>query len=131
MKALKLFTLIVMFLASINTVSARVTETSTEKLIEHYKNTSRVMVIDCYATWCGPCQYYGPIFEEVSNLGLDADFFRLDVDKYPDCFNISSIPTTVIIYTDDSGEMQAIFKSGYMEKEELLKFVLRGISLND
>ena len=48
-----------------------------DKLIEH------TAVVDFYATWCGPCKMFGPIFEEVSNE-KDMNFIKLNVDDYSD-----------------------------------------------
>ena len=54
----------------------------------HYENdfTSLISgkaVVDFYATWCGPCKMFGPVFEEVSKEN-DFNFIKLDVDKCSD-----------------------------------------------
>jgi thioredoxin 1 len=58
------------------------------------------MVLDIWATWCGPCQYMAPLLEELSTAyeGL-IRFVKSDVDKNPDLakrFNVMSIPTLLI-----------------------------------
>lgn len=64
----------------------------------------RPVVIDFYATWCGPCKTYKPVFDKVANDYIKkASFFRVDVDKcrsLAEEFSISSIPTIVIITPD-------------------------------
>lgn len=58
-------------------------------------------IVDFYATWCGPCKIYSPIFHEVAEeYNGQAIFLSIDVDKYKTIANryeISSIPSTVFI----------------------------------
>ncbi len=61
----------------------------------------RPAVIDFFATWCGPCQALGPIFEEVAgNLQDKVSFYKVDVDQEEELaalFNIRSVPTLLFI----------------------------------
>ncbi|KAF3443187.1 hypothetical protein FNV43_RR12868 [Rhamnella rubrinervis] len=45
------------------------------------KNSSKLMVIDFSATWCGPCKFMEPIFNHLSNKFTDVDFAKIDVDE--------------------------------------------------
>jgi thioredoxin 1 len=62
-----------------------------------------VVVVDFWATWCGPCKMQAPIFESVAEeLKKDASFGKVDVDKnklLSDVYGINSIPT-IIIFKD-------------------------------
>lgn len=64
-------------------------------------NENIPVVVDFYATWCGPCKQYSPIFKEVAEKYADSVcFVSLDTDEYPnlcETYGISSIPTTVFI----------------------------------
>lgn len=57
------------------------------------------VVVDFWATWCGPCQMQGPIIEQLADEGLNIKVCKLDVDK---CMNIAkqyrvmSIPTICV-----------------------------------
>lgn len=54
--------------------------------------------VDCWATWCGPCRQYGPIFEKVAGQHDDVTFAKLDTDAEQElagAFGIQSIPTTL------------------------------------
>jgi thioredoxin 1 len=54
------------------------------------------VLIDFWATWCGPCQMQGPIVEEFAEAHPDAIVCKLNVDDEPDLaeqFNIMSIPS--------------------------------------
>jgi thioredoxin 1 len=72
---------------------------STE-FVEKVENTKGVVVVDFFATWCGPCKMLAPVFESVSNkMGDKAEFFRIDVDKSINIaqkYEIAAIPTMII-----------------------------------
>ena len=61
-------------------------------------SSSKLVVVDFTASWCGPCQYIGPIFEQLSKE-YDADvveFVKVDVDDADDisaACNIQAMPT--------------------------------------
>jgi len=78
-------------------------------------------VVDFYATWCGPCKMFGPIFEEVSNE-KNINFIKLDVDKYPDIarqYGVMTIPT--IILFKNGQELKRY--TGFMSKEQFIEFL--------
>lgn len=62
---------------------------------------NRPIVIDCGATWCGPCQQFKPIFHKVAKeYGAKADFFYVDIDNNPNFANalsISAVPTLFVV----------------------------------
>lgn len=87
------------------------------------------VVIDFYATWCGPCRQYSPIFNSIaSEFYGEADFYRVNIDEngtWAQEWEIEYIPTTVIIYT--KGEK--IYKeSGAIAKEKLRRQVKKAIA---
>lgn len=58
------------------------------------------VVIDFFATWCGPCKVISPKFEEMSKLFPSITFLKVDVDESPELtemFNISAMPTFVFL----------------------------------
>lgn len=60
-----------------------------------------VVVVDFFATWCGPCKMLSPIFEELSNeMEGKTQFIKVDVDQSVDIareYGIQSIPTMAIL----------------------------------
>lgn len=68
------------------------------------------VLVDFWATWCGPCQMVGPIIEEIGNEVTNAKICKVDVDENPELareYRVMSIPTL------------AVFKGGEMVKREV------------
>jgi thioredoxin 1 len=63
-------------------------------------NSERPVLVDFFATWCGPCQTMGPILESVKKeLGERAAIIKVDVDKSPKAaasFQVSGVPTLIL-----------------------------------
>ncbi|KAM0692246.1 hypothetical protein Q7P36_008447 [Cladosporium allicinum] len=62
-------------------------------------NESGVMVVDFFATWCGPCKVIAPQVVKFSNNYTNARFFKVDVDEVPEAaqeHSIRAMPTFLI-----------------------------------
>ena len=56
------------------------------------------VVVDFYASWCGPCKMFAPIFEEASKENENYTFVKVDVDKFEELarrYGVMSIPTVI------------------------------------
>ena len=92
----------------------------------HYENgfddlIKDIAVVDFYATWCGPCKMFGPVFEEVSNES-NINFVKVDVDKENDIsrrYGVMTIPTVILFKNGEEVKRNI----GYMSKEELIDFM--------
>lgn len=63
-------------------------------------HSSKPVLVDFYADWCGPCRMMKPILENVKQkVGDDATIIKVDVDKNSAAaatYNVTSIPTLMI-----------------------------------
>ncbi|MCI6206877.1 MAG: thioredoxin [Corynebacterium glucuronolyticum] len=58
-----------------------------------------IVLVDCWASWCGPCRAFGPTFEKASEEHPDAVFGKLDTEANQGlaaALQIQSIPTLMI-----------------------------------
>ncbi len=70
------------------------------------KKDAKVLV-DCYASWCGPCKLLSPIIDEVAEETKDCKFYKLNVDeaeKVSKEYGIMSIPTLLLF---NNGELKS------------------------
>jgi thioredoxin 1 len=63
-------------------------------------NASGPVVVDFYATWCGPCKMLAPVLGKLAgDLGGRVKFAKADVDEMPDAaarFGITGVPTLML-----------------------------------
>ena len=81
-------------------------------------NNDRLIVLDFYATWCGPCKRMDPIIKELEAKYKDrVDFYKIDVDKnkVDDALGVSAMPTYLFIY--NSANLEQI--EGAMSKSKM------------
>ncbi|KAF2451550.1 thioredoxin-like protein, partial [Karstenula rhodostoma CBS 690.94] len=58
-----------------------------------------LLVLDCFATWCGPCKVIAPQVVKFSNTYPEARFYKIDVDEVPDVaqeLGIRAMPTFLL-----------------------------------
>ena len=81
-----------------------------------------VVVIDFFATWCGPCKMLAPIIDKIADDMPQVKFGKVDVDQAMDLakrFGIRSIPT-VIIFKDG---VQVELVRGLQDEEFLVETI--------
>ena len=79
------------------------------------------VLVDFFATWCGPCKMLSPILEKVASEHEDLTVLKVDVDEVGDVatqYGIRSIPTLILFEDGKAVDM----KLGYMPEESVLRF---------
>ena len=81
------------------------------------------VVIDFWASWCGPCQMLAPVLEELSDeMAGEADFFNADSDANMELvreYRVTNIPALFIFKNGEKVAQQV----GFLPKENLKKWI--------
>ena len=85
-------------------------------------NSDKPVLLDFFATWCGPCRMVGPILEEIAQENESIKVCKIDVDQDPELamkFKVTSIPLLVVL---QGGKVinQAL---GAKPKDQILKLL--------
>lgn len=86
--------------------------------------SDKPVLVDFFATWCGPCKVLAPILKEVKDsLGERISIIKIDVDKNQQMaaqYQVRGVPTMILF---QKGK-QLWRQSGVLTKEEILKTIL-------
>jgi thioredoxin 1 len=86
--------------------------------------SEKPVLIDFFATWCGPCQALAPILKQVKDsLGDRITILKIDVDKNQQMaaqYQVRGVPTMILFQAG----RQLWRQSGVVSKEEIIKTIL-------
>ena len=85
-------------------------------------HSDKPVLLDFFATWCGPCRMIGPILEEISEENESIKVCKIDVDQDPELavrFQVTSIPLLVVMQ-DGKVINQSL---GAKPKDQILKLL--------
>ncbi len=80
------------------------------------------VLVDFWATWCGPCRALGPVLEEISSEVSTVKIVKVNVDEQPELasqFRIMSIPTMILFKGGEVADKTV----GLLPKDEVLNFI--------
>ncbi len=104
-------------------VAETISESKLKEIAESSKAGNTGVIIDFFATWCGPCQMYIPIFDQVSSENKDLPMFKVDIDTLSEetlkHYEVNAVPTTIIL---KSGKVKNKTQ-GFMTADQLMKLI--------
>ena len=96
--------------------------TVTKENFKAFTESEKPVLLDFWASWCGPCRMVGPIVEEIARERTDVAVGKVNVDEEMELamqFGVSSIPTLVVIKNG-----QTVARAvGYRPKAEIEKLL--------
>lgn len=85
--------------------------------------SNKTVLVDFYASWCGPCRMLAPILEQVkTEIGSKAEIYKLDIDEATELartYGVMSIPT-MIIFKDGEEKEKMI---GLRQKSQIIEAI--------
>lgn len=90
--------------------------------LESIVNNNSIVILDCYAVWCGPCRMLSPLIDELASEVNNVCFVKANIDNNEELalkYNIMSIPT-LLLFKDGNLVDKVI---GFKTKDELLEII--------
>ncbi len=89
---------------------------------EEVLNSDKLVLVDFWAPWCGPCQMLTPIIEELADEQTDVKICKVNVDEEPELamdFQVVNIPTLMVMKHGKMVQKEI----GVRSKEEILSMI--------
>ncbi|MDC0569491.1 thioredoxin [Candidatus Pelagibacter sp.] len=95
---------------------------STDETFDTLLKENKILLIDFWATWCGPCTQIAPTLEEISEEMKEVTIAKHNIDEEPNLptkFGVRGIPT-MLLFLD--GELKST-KVGATPKSDIVSFI--------
>ena len=89
---------------------------------ETIENSDKPVLVDFWASWCGPCQMLAPIIEELDAELTDVLVAKVDVDQEQSLamdYKVASIPTLILFKNGEAAERMI----GFHDKDEITELL--------
>lgn len=99
-----------------------VVKLTAENFEKEVLQSEKLVLVDFYADWCGPCQMMGPVVEEISNEVNDAKVCKINIDEQMSIaqkYGVMNIPTFIVFKNGDVADK----KMGAMPKSAVLSML--------
>ena len=93
-----------------------------ENFESEVEKSDRLVVIDLYADWCGPCKLLAPVMEDLEREYPDVKFCKINVDEQPELtamFKTESTPYIALVKDNTFLD----FSVGYVAKATLVRLI--------
>ena len=100
----------------------KIIEVTSRNFEEEVIKSEKPVIIDFYATWCGPCKKLFPIVEETAKENENVKFVKIDIDNIKDItleYQVKSIPTLLLIQNGEEKDRIV----GIVDKNQILDFI--------
>lgn len=94
-----------------------------EQILSEVINSEKLVIVDFFAEWCGPCQMLAPILKNLEQKYTDSiEVYKVDVDESQAVamrYGITAMPT--LLFFKDNQEIER--QVGYLDEEKLEKII--------
>ena len=97
-------------------------ELTSENFEQEVLHADKTVLVDFWASWCGPCKMLSPVIEEIADERSDIKVGKVNIDEHPELaqkYGVMSIPTVLVI--KDGEEVNKLV--GAVPKKALLDLI--------
>lgn len=98
-------------------------ELNTLDIEQELNSATKPVIVDFFATWCGPCKMLSPVLENIENKFCDnLKIIKIDIDKYPDIadkYEVMSVPTLMFFVNGNLVRRE----TGFIPEEQILEMI--------